>query len=75
MTIFNDVFVPWSAYLWMVKPIYHHAGGAFAGYHRQSYGGCKVGVEIPHRSRQAIAEYNGAAKLPTSRTRLLKCAI
>jgi len=35
----------------------------FAGYHRQSYGGCKVGVgDTLIGAAQAIAEYNGAAK-------------
>ena len=45
LVIFEDVFVPWER-VFMCRE--HQYSGLlverFAGYHRQSYGGCKVGV-------------------------------
>lgn len=64
MTIFNDVFVPndrifmdgETDFTTMVVE-------RFAGYHRQSYGGCKVGVgDTLIGAAKAIADYQGAAK-------------
>lgn len=64
MTIFNDVFVPWERVFMDGETEF--AGmlvERFAGYHRQSYGGCKVGVgDTLIGAAQAIAEYNGAAR-------------
>ncbi len=64
VTIFNDVFVPWDKVFMCGETEF--AGmlvERFAGYHRQSYGGCKVGVgDTLIGAAQAITEYQGAAK-------------
>lgn len=64
MTIFNDVFVPWDrVFMDGETDFTTMLVERFAGYHRQSYGGCKVGVgDALIGAAQAIAEYNGAAK-------------
>lgn len=64
MTIFNDVFVPWERVFMNGEVDFTTMlVERFAGYHRQSYGGCKVGVgDTLIGAAQAIAEYNGAAK-------------
>lgn len=64
MTIFNDVFVPWER-VFMCGEIDFSTMlvERFAGYHRQSYGGCKVGVgDCLIGATKAIADYQGAAK-------------
>jgi 4-hydroxybutyryl-CoA dehydratase/vinylacetyl-CoA-Delta-isomerase len=64
MTIFNDVFVPWDRVFMDGETEF--AGmlvERFAGYHRQSYGGCKVGVgDTLIGAAQAIADYNGVSR-------------
>jgi len=41
----------------------------FAGYHRQSYGGCKVGVgDVLIGAAALAADYNGASKRPMLKT-------
>ncbi len=64
MTIFNDVFVPLERVFMDGETDFSTMiVERFAGYHRQSYGGCKVGVgDTLIGAAQAIAEYNGAAK-------------
>ena len=62
LTIFEDVFVP-NERIFMCGE-YEFAGmlvERFAGYHRQSYGGCKVGVGDVLIGAAAVADYNGAA--------------
>ena len=45
----------------------------FAGYHRQSYGGCKVGVgDVLIGAAAVIAEYNGAAKASHIKDKLIE---
>ncbi|MDR2743801.1 MAG: 4-hydroxybutyryl-CoA dehydratase, partial [Desulfovibrio sp.] len=45
----------------------------FAGYHRQSYGGCKVGVgDVLIGAAALAAEYNGAAKASHIRDKLIE---
>ncbi len=45
----------------------------FAGYHRQSYGGCKVGVgDVLIGAAALAADYNENGKRPMSRTSSLK---
>lgn len=62
--IFNDVFVPWD-FVFMCGE-YQYAGDLveiFAGYHRASYGGCKVGVgDVLIGATQAVAKSQGTAK-------------
>ncbi|WP_018085252.1 4-hydroxyphenylacetate 3-hydroxylase family protein [Desulfurispora thermophila] len=63
LVIFNDVFVPRER-VFMCRE-YQYAGllvERFAAYHRQSYGGCKVGVgDVLIGAAASLAEYNGTA--------------
>ena len=64
LMVFDDVFVPWDR-VYMCGEI-EFSGSLverFGGYHRQSYGGCKVGVgDVLIGAASLAAEYNGAAK-------------
>lgn len=64
MTIFNNVFVPWErVFMCGEVDFTTMIVERFAGYHRQSYGGCKVGVgDTLIGAAKAISEYNGAGK-------------
>ncbi len=45
----------------------------FAGYHRQSYGGCKVGVgDVLIGAAALAADYNGAAKASHIKDKLIE---
>lgn len=64
LVIFDDVFVP-AERIFMCGE--HEFSGRlverFAGYHRQSYGGCKAGLgDVLIGAAAQIAEYNGADK-------------
>ena len=63
--IFNDVFVPWKKVFMCGE--FKYSGPLverFAGYHRQSYGGCKVGVgDVLIGAAQTIAKYQGLEKI------------
>jgi len=61
IVIFNDVFVPWNRVFMCGE---HQYSGVlverFAGYHRQSYGGCKVGVgDVLIGAAACMSDYNG----------------
>ncbi|NLA26732.1 MAG: 4-hydroxybutyryl-CoA dehydratase [Firmicutes bacterium] len=63
LIIFDNLFVPWER-VFMCRE--HRYSGRlverFAGYHRQSYGGCKVGVgDVIIGAAAALAEYQGVA--------------
>jgi 4-hydroxybutyryl-CoA dehydratase/vinylacetyl-CoA-Delta-isomerase len=64
LVIFDNVFVP-NERIFMCGE-YDFSGilvERFAGYHRQSYGGCKVGVgDVLIGAAALIAEYNGVPK-------------
>ncbi|SDI13545.1 4-hydroxyphenylacetate 3-hydroxylase family protein [Desulfosporosinus hippei] len=64
MAIFNDVFVPWNRVFMDGETDFSTMlVERFASYHRQSYGGCKVGVgDALIGATQAMAEYNGVSK-------------
>ena len=64
MTIFDNVFVPWERIFMDGETDFSTMlVERFAGYHRQSYGGCKVGTgDTLIGAAKAIADYNGAAK-------------
>ena len=64
MTIFNDVFVPWErVFMDGETDFTTMLVERFAGYHRQSYGGCKVGVgDALIGAAKAIADYQGTSK-------------
>ncbi|MEW6273501.1 MAG: 4-hydroxyphenylacetate 3-hydroxylase family protein, partial [Bacillota bacterium] len=63
LVVFDDVFVPWER-VFMCRE--HQFSGIlverFAAYHRQSYGGCKVGVgDVLIGAAAMMADYNGTA--------------
>lgn len=64
MTIFDDVFVSWERVFMNGETDFTTMlVERFAGYHRQSYGGCKVGTgDTLIGAAKAITDYNGAAK-------------
>lgn len=74
LVVFDRVFVPMER-VFMCKE-YDFAGmlvERFAGYHRQSYGGCKVGVGDTLIGASAlIAEYNGADKASHVKDKLIE---
>jgi len=73
MVVFEDVFVPWGR-VFMYKE-WEFAGDLvekFAAYHRQSYA-CKSGIgDVLIGATQLIAEYQGTAKAPHIRDRILE---
>ncbi|MBU2548655.1 MAG: 4-hydroxyphenylacetate 3-hydroxylase family protein [Proteobacteria bacterium] len=64
LVVFEDVFVPRER-VFMCRE-FEFSGALverFAGYHRQSYGGCKVGVgDVLIGAAAMMADYNGAAR-------------
>jgi len=74
LTIFNDVFVPNERIFLNGETDF--AGmlvERFAGYHRQSYGGCKVGVGDVLIGAAALAsDYNGANKASHIKDKLIE---
>ncbi len=64
LAVFDDVFVPWERVFLcgetdFVGPLVER----FAGYHRQSYGGCKVGVgDVLIGATSLAADFNGTSK-------------
>jgi 4-hydroxybutyryl-CoA dehydratase/vinylacetyl-CoA-Delta-isomerase len=66
LMIFNDVFVPWERVFMCGE---HEFAGrlveVFATFHRQNYGGCKVGVaDVLIGASALLAEYSGIAGSP-----------
>ena len=74
MTIFDDVFVPNDRIFMDGETDF--AGmlvERFAGYHRQSYGGCKVGVgDVLIGAAALAADYNGAARASHIKDKLIE---
>ena len=74
LTIFDDVFVPNERIF--LNGETEFAGmmvERFAGYHRQSYGGCKVGVgDVLIGAAAVAADYNGAARASHIKDKLLE---
>ena len=68
--IFDDVFVPWDrVYMCGEMEFSGTLVERFAGFHRQSYGGCKVGVgDVLIGAGGLAADFNGAPRPATSRT-------
>ena len=62
--IFDNVFVPWErVFMCGEVDFTSMLVERFAGYHRQSYGGCKVGNgDVLIGAAASIADYNGVAK-------------
>ncbi len=74
LVIFDDVFVPNDRIFMNGETEF--AGmlvERFAGYHRQSYGGCKVGVgDVLIGAAAVAAEYNGAQKASHVKDKLIE---
>ena len=74
LVVFDDVFVP-NDRIFMCGE-YDFAGmlvERFAGYHRQSYGGCKVGVgDVLIGAAAVAADYNGCAKASHIKDKLIE---
>ncbi|WP_027623883.1 4-hydroxyphenylacetate 3-hydroxylase family protein [Clostridium lundense] len=74
LTIFDNVFVPNERIF--LNGETEFAGmlvERFAGYHRQSYGGCKVGVgDVLIGAAAVAADYNGAAKASHLKDKLIE---
>lgn len=74
LVVFDDVFVPWDKVFLCEE--YDFSGmmvERFAGYHRQSYGGCKVGVgDVLIGAAAVAADYNGAAKASHVKDKLIE---
>lgn len=74
LMVFDRVFVPWENVFMCGEHAY--AGllvERFAGYHRQSYGGCKVGVgDVLIGAAALAADYNGAAKASHIKDKLIE---
>lgn len=74
LVVFENVFIPWDKVFLCEE--YDFAGmmvERFAGYHRQSYGGCKVGVgDVLIGAAAVAAEYNGAAKASHIKDKLIE---
>jgi 4-hydroxybutyryl-CoA dehydratase/vinylacetyl-CoA-Delta-isomerase len=63
--VFDNVFVPWPRVFMRGESEFSGClVERFAGYHRQSYGGCKSGVgDVLIGAAQAIAKYQGLEKV------------
>ena len=74
LVVFNDVFVPNDRIF--LNGEHEFAGmlvERFAGYHRQSYGGCKVGVgDVLIGAAALAADYNGCAKASHIKDKLIE---
>ncbi|MBO8182431.1 MAG: 4-hydroxyphenylacetate 3-hydroxylase family protein [Archaeoglobus sp.] len=64
LMIFNDVFVPWDrVFMCGEYDFAYELVETFATFHRQNYGGCKVGVaDVLIGGAANLAEYNGVPK-------------
>ncbi len=74
LVVFDDVFVPNDRIFLCGE--YEFAGmlvERFAGYHRQSYGGCKVGVgDVLIGAAALAADYNGVPKASHIKDKLIE---
>jgi len=74
LVVFDDVFIPNDRIFLCGE--YDFAGmmvERFAGYHRQSYGGCKVGVgDVVIGAAALAADYNGAQKASHVKDKLIE---
>jgi 4-hydroxybutyryl-CoA dehydratase/vinylacetyl-CoA-Delta-isomerase len=74
LTVLNDVFVPWErVFMCGEVDFAQEFVEMFASYHRQNYGGCKVGVaDVIIGATAAMADYNGAAKASHIKDKLVE---
>ncbi len=74
LVVFDDVFIP-NERVFMCEEFEFATMMVerFAGYHRQSYGGCKVGVgDVVIGATALAADYNGAAKASHIKDKLIE---
>ncbi|MDQ5987265.1 MAG: 4-hydroxybutyryl-CoA dehydratase/vinylacetyl-CoA-Delta-isomerase [Syntrophus sp. SKADARSKE-3] len=74
LMVFDNLFVPWENVLMCGESEFSGLlVERFAGYHRQSYGGCKVGVgDVLIGAAALAADYNGAAKASHVKDKLIE---
>ncbi|MDR0886025.1 MAG: 4-hydroxybutyryl-CoA dehydratase [Clostridiales Family XIII bacterium] len=74
LVVFDNVFIPnENVYLKGESEFAGMLVERFAGYHRQSYGGCKVGVgDVVIGAAALAAEYNGAQKASHIKDKLIE---
>jgi 4-hydroxybutyryl-CoA dehydratase/vinylacetyl-CoA-Delta-isomerase len=74
LMVFEDLFVPWEHVLMCGETEFSGMlVERFAAYHRQSYGGCKVGVgDVLIGAAALAADYNGAAKASHVKDKLIE---
>ena len=74
LVVFDDVFIPnENIYLNGETEFATMMVERFAGYHRQSYGGCKVGVgDVLIGASAVAADYNGVAKASHVKDKLIE---
>lgn len=74
VVIFEDVFVPWERVFMAGESRYSGLlVERFAGYHRQSYGGCKVGVgDVLIGAAQNLANQQGTEKASHIKDKLVE---
>ena len=74
LMVFDNLFIPWENVFMCGE--YEFSGALverFAGYHRQSYGGCKVGVgDVLIGAAALAADYNGAARASHLKDKLIE---
>lgn len=74
LIVFNDVLVPWERVFMCGE--YKFSGALverFAGYHRQSYGGCKSGVgDVLIGAAQAVARLQGTEKVSHVKEKIIE---
>ncbi|MFO7570730.1 MAG: 4-hydroxyphenylacetate 3-hydroxylase N-terminal domain-containing protein, partial [Smithellaceae bacterium] len=74
LMVFDNVFIPWDNVLMCGEVEFSGMlVERFAGYHRQSYGGCKVGVgDVLIGAAALAADYNGANKASHVKDKLIE---
>lgn len=74
LVVFDDVFIPnENIYMNGETEFATMMVERFAGYHRQSYGGCKVGVgDVLIGASAVAADYNGVAKASHIKDKLIE---
>jgi 4-hydroxybutyryl-CoA dehydratase/vinylacetyl-CoA-Delta-isomerase len=74
LMVFDDLFIPWENVLMCGETEFSGVlVERFAGYHRQSYGGCKVGVgDVLIGAAAVAADFNGAAKASHVKDKLIE---
>jgi 4-hydroxybutyryl-CoA dehydratase/vinylacetyl-CoA-Delta-isomerase len=74
LMVFDNVFIPWENVFMCGESEFSGAlVERFAGYHRQSYGGCKVGVgDVLIGAAALAADYNGANKASHVKDKLIE---